>query len=168
MGGCNSGGGLVRVDDQKEPFNRWTVQTLDDESISNAIITQHTLYPYHFVTGSAELNRLGERDVKVLAAHMVRNPGDISVHKGGEGQALYDARVKAVTEALIKYEVPAGSIKIVDRMPGGDGVPSERAVLILKRSYESSSIASDGSQTMSNTGQGQGSATGTGGGQGGK
>src|SRR5436190_13611283 len=104
MEGCSSKGGSVRVDDQKEPFNRWTVQTLDDESISNAIITQHTLYPYHFVNGSAELNKLGERDVKVLAGHLVRTPGDISLRRGAEAQGLYDARVASVTKALTRYD----------------------------------------------------------------
>ena len=40
-----------------------------DESIKNGIISQHTIYPYHFVSDSARLNELGERDLQVLAAY---------------------------------------------------------------------------------------------------
>ena len=40
-----------------------------DESIKNGIISQHTVYPYHFVSDSARLNELGERDLQVLAAY---------------------------------------------------------------------------------------------------
>jgi hypothetical protein len=137
--GCR-GGGVQRVDDQRAPFNRWTIDTLNDESISNAIVAQHTLYPYHFDNGSAQLNSLGERDVKVLAAHYVRSPGELNIRRGGADTALYEARVQSVTKLLTKFDVPAASIKVADKLPGGDGVSSERAVTILKRSYESSPL----------------------------
>ena len=159
--GCNSGGGEIRVDDQKQPYNRWTVQELNDESISNAIITQHTLYAYHFVAGSAELNKLGERDCKVLAAHLVRNPGEVNVHRQGEAQALYDARVQSVSKMLAKYDVPASSIKITDKMPGGEGVSTERAVLILKRSYESGPLSGETSGPKNNDTGSKGTTTST-------
>lgn len=160
--GCKAGGGLERVDDQKQPFNRWTIQTLDDDSISNAIITQHTLYPYHFMTGSADLNELGERDVKVLAGHMAKYPGQINVRRGGEDPTLYDARVQALTKMLARLGVPETSIKIADGMPGGDGISTDRAVLILKRSYESRPLMGDstssGGSDKNSGGSGNGSS----------
>src|SRR5204862_950178 len=90
------------------------------------------------------LNGLGERDVKVLAAHAVKHPGEISVHKGREPAAMYDARVQSVTRMLAKYGVPADTIKIVDKLPGGEGeVDSYRAVLILNRSYMSTPLTGE-------------------------
>jgi hypothetical protein len=166
LGGCYRNGGVQRVDDQKAPFNRWTVETMDDESIRNAVIVQHTLYAYHFEDGSATLNGLGERDVKILASHLIKNPGEINVHRAGEADALYQARVDAVSKMLAKFDVPPATIKIADKMPGGEGISSERSVLVLKRTYDakplidaSQSISSEGGsggQGGSQTGSGQG------------
>jgi hypothetical protein len=149
--GCREGG-IVRVDDQRAPFNRWTITTMDDEAVSNAIVAQHTLYPYHFVNNSAELNALGERDVKILAQHLARTPGEINVRRAGTSSELYEARMQSVTRMLVKYEVPQASIKIADKLPGGEGVDSERAVLILRRSYEQTQLSTDGGSSSSGGG----------------
>jgi hypothetical protein len=146
--GCR-GGGIARVDDQKQPFNRWTLETLDDESINNAIASQHTLYPYHFMDNSPELNPVGERDVKVLADVLRRRPGEINVRHGSEPADLYEARVQTVTQLLTKFGVSASSIRVGDKPPGGEGVASERAVIILQRSYENQALTQDGSSGSS-------------------
>jgi hypothetical protein len=138
------------VDDQKQPFNRWTIETMDDDSINGAITAQHTLYPYHFAEGLPDLNSLGERDVKVLARTYSRRAGEINVHRGSESADLYEARVQSVTKMLTKCGVPAASIRITDKMPGGEGIRAERAVVVLQRSYEAMTV-SDGS-----TGSGSG------------
>jgi hypothetical protein len=141
LGACARGGGSVRVDDQRQSFNRWTLQTLDDESISNAIVAQSTLYAYHFAGGAAELNDLGQRDLKVLAGHYSRYPGAINVRRGAESEELYNARVQAVSTRLASLGVPATSIEINDGMPGGDGIASDRAVKVLERTYQAAAPA---------------------------
>jgi hypothetical protein len=132
--GCAREGGLMRVDDQRQPINRWTIETTDDESVANAVIAQHTLYPYHFVANGSDLNELGERDVKILARHLSRYPGEVNLRRGSEDQGLYDARVQGVSSMLVAMGVAKGGIRLVDKVPGGDGVSSERALEILERS----------------------------------
>ncbi|MHC4271590.1 MAG: hypothetical protein ACYST2_04680, partial [Planctomycetota bacterium] len=52
-------------------INTKLVTTYNDMAIENAIITQHTLYPYHFVQNGQELNELGFRDFGVLAGYFI-------------------------------------------------------------------------------------------------
>ncbi len=50
------------------------VRTLNNIGVENAIIAQHTLYPYHFVADGETLNDLGQRDFAVLARHYAEHP----------------------------------------------------------------------------------------------
>ncbi len=102
-------------------------------SLDKALIVQSTLYPYHFVVDGAGLNELGERDLHVLAAHFRQSAGSLHVNRGGAGDALYDARVKAVLAALVEAGVDGGQMKLAEGLPGGDGMPSERIVEILSK-----------------------------------
>ena len=101
-------------------------------SLDKAILVQHTLYPYHFVIDGAALNDLGERDLHVLAAHFRSNPGSLQVHRGNTASALYEARVNAVMAALVAAGVDGSQVKLTDGLPGGDGLPGEHVVVILK------------------------------------
>jgi outer membrane protein OmpA-like peptidoglycan-associated protein len=49
--------------------NELMANSFRDESIRNGIVAQHTIYPYHFVADTAQLNELGEHALEVLAAH---------------------------------------------------------------------------------------------------
>jgi hypothetical protein len=112
-------------------------------SLNNAIITQHTLYPYHFAAGSAELNDLGTRDLHVLAEHFKKaqagSPGELNVRRGNASESLYEARVKAVLESLTAHGVETGMVAVKDGLPGGDGMSSERVIVILKEKMEKQS-----------------------------
>jgi hypothetical protein len=122
------------VHDERRPFNLWVVQSLDDESIANAVITQHTLYPYHFARGGTALNDLGKRDVRILARHFNEYAGELNMRRGRENDASYVARIAAVQAELGKHGVTADRVRVVDGMPGGDGVASDRAIEITSRS----------------------------------
>ena len=63
-------------------FDVELVNTLNNIEVENAIITQHTLYPYHFVTDGEELNELGQRDLMVLARHFKEHPGVLNIRQG--------------------------------------------------------------------------------------
>jgi len=106
----------------------WPLNT----AISNGIIRQHTLFPYHFVNGATVLNELGQHDLAVLAAHYKDFPGKMNIRRGDADEALYRARVKTVLEGLTEAGVEADCIKVADDLPGGEGIPSERVVNILK------------------------------------
>jgi len=108
----------------------WAGDAFRNASLNQAILTQRTLYPYHFETGSPGLNDLGRRDLGVLAAHTGAGPLEINVRRGATSPALYEARVKHVLEALAA--AGAASATVRDGLPGGEGLSSERVIVILK------------------------------------
>ena len=46
------------------------INSLFDGQINDAVITQHTLFPHHFIAASAALNEHGERDLHALSTHL--------------------------------------------------------------------------------------------------
>jgi len=110
------------------------VRTLNNIGVENAIITQHTLYPYHFVVDGERLNELGQRDFAVLARHFSEHPGLLNVRQGeGISGELYQARVAQVVSRLKEAGVEPGRVSISDGEPGGPGIRSERVVTILQK-----------------------------------
>jgi len=123
-----------RPDPQEHaPLNRAMVQMLNNAAIDNAILTQRTLFPYHFVAHAAALNDLGRRDLAVLGNHLRRHPGSINVHRADATEELYAARLETVRRQLVEFGVPIDQIAIADRVPDGDGDSSDRVVLIRAR-----------------------------------
>ena len=112
--------------------NRKIVDTYSDLAIQNAIIAQHTLYPYHFVNNSPQLNGLGQRDLSVLVQHFQENPGQLILQQGGTEERLYQSRFQTVYEKLLVGGIPDGKIQITDGMPGGDGIASNSIIEILE------------------------------------
>jgi hypothetical protein len=109
------------------------VNTLNNIGVENAIITQHTLYPYHFVTDGEKLNDLGQGDFAVLAKHFKEHPGLLNIRRGEASDALYEARVASVMAGLKETGVETSRVSVSDAMPGGTGMPSERVVTILQK-----------------------------------
>ncbi len=113
--------------------DRAIVGIYSDMAIQNAIIAQHTLYPYHFVNNSANLNTIGERDLSVLIAHFLNNPGKLIVQQGAADDLLYQSRAQLVYEKLLAGGIVQEKINITDGMPGGDGMPSGSVIEILEK-----------------------------------
>jgi len=115
------------------------VRTINNIGVENAIITQHTLYPYHFVVGGEKLNDLGQRDFAVLTRHFTEYPGLLNVRREeGVSPELYQARVAFVTSRLKDAGIDPARVSISDGMPGGPGLPAERVVTILQKSADPS------------------------------
>lgn len=146
LGACKGANADTEVTEHDGP---WSADVIANASLNNAIVTQHTLYPYHFVTGTAQLNDLGSRDLSVLTDHFLKAGGDLNVHRGGVPQALYDARVKTVLESLAAAGVASGAVAVKDGLPGGEGLSSERVIVILKEKMTKTEEA--GSSTTTNT-----------------
>ena len=102
------------------------------EAADNAVIREHTIYPYQFVEGRAELNELGRRDVNVLAEHYGAAGGTLNVRRGDAASQLYAARCGAVMEALASAGVDQRRMTLADDFPGGDGMSSRQVVIILE------------------------------------
>ncbi len=147
LGGCAySAGdpdGAHRISpDQEVAANEWMVNSIRDAAINQAIITQHTLFPYHFYPGRDTLNELGERDLAALAAYFRGHTGQLNIRRGDLSDEMYHARVATVRKRLTESGVDASRIAIADGLPGGPGMPSDQVVKILQRAdTESSSTA---------------------------
>ena len=129
--GCQEEQADTNTVDESE-VNRKIVDTYSDLAIQNAIIAQHTLYPYHFVNNGAQLNGLGERDLSVLVQHFQDNPGQLILQQGGTESLLYQSRAQTVYEKLLAGGIPDGKIQINDGMPGCDGIASNSIIEILE------------------------------------
>jgi hypothetical protein len=114
-------------------FHTAETKWLNDTAIQNAIVAQHTLYPYHFVTYSACLNELGEHDLGVLVDHYKNHPGPLNLRRGDAPAELHEARLNFITDRLAKAGIEIGAIE--DGHPGGEGLYSEFILMILEQSY---------------------------------
>lgn len=123
----------VQQDSSHRLVNVQLVRSYNDIAIQNAIVSQHTLFPYHFVTDGAELNELGQRDLAALTSHFIKHPGHLNIRRHNTPAALYEARVNVVHERLLEAGVDAKRISISDDMPGGTGITSERVLTILEK-----------------------------------
>lgn len=137
--GCNES---AKKEPDKPLMNRELISSYNDIAIQNAIVSQHTIYPYHFVKNAAQLNELGRRDVAVLAGHFMKHAGDLNIRRSDTPVDLYEARVNAVVERLQLAGVDMKRMNIADAMPGGSGMASERIVIILEEASKATSSTS--------------------------
>ncbi len=126
--GCSE----VEQNQNRYLINSELINTYQDTSVQNAIISQHTLYPYHFVNNGAELNELGLRDIAVLSAHFAKNPGQLNIRHGSVSTNLYVDRIKFVLDKLKEAGINTKQVNITDGMPGGSGITSDAIIVILK------------------------------------
>lgn len=133
--GCEK---IERAMDDPRSLNGAMLNSYNVDAVDHAIIGQHTLYPFHFVTDGARLNELGRRAVDVLAAHFKDFPGALNVRRGRANDALYEARARTVVDALAKAGVDVERMMVSDGLPGGDGVASERVLIIQERAAQAS------------------------------
>lgn len=132
-GGCNSPEWPM---ERRNTMNAWTIDQYHRDSERAAIVSQHTLYPYHFVANSAALNELGVRDLTVLADHYRENPGAMNVRRAGANSDLYKARLDTVTAMLSEKGVDTERIRVSDGPAGGEGISSGRMLVILEEKMD--------------------------------
>jgi hypothetical protein len=121
---------------RREVMNTWAVNDYFQDSVESAIVSQHTLYPYHFISNGAELNELGARDLSVLAKHYRDNPGTLTVRRANTTADLYTARLEMVTALLVEHGVDTDRVSINNRHAGGEGLASERVLVILEEKMD--------------------------------
>lgn len=107
-------------------MNSKLIDIYSDSSIQNAIISEHTLFPYHFVKNGADLNELGQRDLAVLTSHFARNGGHLNIRRLGTSAGLYEARVSVVCNVFKDAGIDMARISASDVMSGGSGMLSDR------------------------------------------
>lgn len=139
MSGCQEN---VQKNLNNHMINSQLVKSYNDIAMQNAIVSQHTLFSYHFVTNGAELNELGRRDLAALTSHFIRYPGHLNIRRDNIAADLYEARINMVHERLLEAGIDMGRISISDDMPGGSGITSERMLIILEQRSPSVSTGS--------------------------
>jgi hypothetical protein len=132
-------------------LNTAEVEWYNKSAIDNAIIAQHTLYPYHFVPDGESVNELGEHDLNVLIDHFKNHPGKLNVRRGSASAELYQARVNFVIERMFNAGVRLGPVE--DGLPGGEGMSSERVLVALKRTAEPPESQNGGGANDASTGK---------------
>jgi hypothetical protein len=141
---------------QKNPdnslINGQLIKSYNDIAMQNAIVSQHTLFPYHFVADGAELNELGQRDLAALTSHFIKYPGHLNIRRGKTAAALYEARVNMVHEKLLEAGIDTKRISISDDMPGGSGITSERMLVILEQEPKGGSTSTSSSSSSYSSG----------------
>lgn len=120
----------------RSSINSQLINTYSDMALENAVISQHSLYPYHFVANGAELNELGKRDLTVLIRHFTKQAGHLNIRKHNISVELYEARVETVHKRLQDAGINTDRISISDDMPGGSGIASESILVILTEENE--------------------------------
>lgn len=131
LAGCASQG--AKGPQRHAALNTALVERLHAGSVENAVIRQQSLFPYHFVAETAELNGLGRHDLGILADHYRSHGGVLRVARGNAPSALYDARLRAVREYLAASGVDADRLAISDAVPGGDGATAARVIEIMEQ-----------------------------------
>jgi len=123
----------------KHLINSQLVNSYNDIAMQNAIVTQHTLFPYHFVTDGAELNELGRRDLAALTSHFMNHAGHLNIRRQNTPADIYEARVNMVHARLQEAGIDMERMSISDDMPGGSGITSERILVILEQKSKGAS-----------------------------
>ena len=114
--------------DDRAATNAWMLRTYFDDQVTNGIVTQHTIYPHHFIDGTAKLTERGRRDLSVLAGSYADNEGGVLVMPHGRiPDELYQRRIAAVRAALAEAGVEPSLVMIDDGVWDGDSVRSTRA-----------------------------------------
>ncbi|MCE5228585.1 hypothetical protein LLG95_03185 [bacterium] len=128
--GCKEWSKPTVADDQRD---RRVVVSLIDEQAAQAIQRQRAIYPFYFITGTAELNDLGRRDLIVLADIQRQSPGVVHVYRDREAPGLHAARLRAIREFFENEGVPVGRVRFDEGWPGGDGEGAEAVVHTLMK-----------------------------------
>ncbi len=129
--------------DNHAAVNQSMVRMLNRSAIDEAIISQHTLYPYHFVRHDATLNELGQRDLDVLLSHFLTYPHasrPLNVRQGRTSDELYERRVGRVLQIIKDAGLDAETVEPADDHPGGEGAASGRVIRIMERSRDGMSL----------------------------
>jgi len=122
---------IVVSDDRKLAADRMFVRDPIDDQVNQGVLRQRVLGDAHFVGGSSELTTLGKRDVAILATGLKNGGHQRIALRGGETAALKEARAATLKSEFAKFGV---SVTLDDAPPGGAGVASGDALLLLQES----------------------------------
>ena len=90
-----------------------------------------------------------DRNAHFMVAELQEYPVNLNVKRGDASEELYSARKKAVRTYLSANGVNTDLITLTDGTPGGAGMPSGQAVVVLVSSYADTSVSTSSSDSVS-------------------
>ena len=117
-------------------INKWTLDASFEQQVRNGAARGRTIYPHHFVTGDAALTLVGQRHFNALLPRSDVDQARISVPRGDASDVLYQARLDELRRRFIDAGYDEGRFTLVDALPGGDGISSDRVILLAAREAE--------------------------------
>jgi uncharacterized membrane protein YgcG len=135
-----------------------------NQQIRNGAATGRTIYPHHFVIGDSELTMVGERQFSALLPRNDLEPARMIIPRGDASDVLYRARLDALRQRFVAAGYGEDRLVLVDELPAGDGIPSERVVLIASEEPRPGQGARGGAgrNPASNSPSGSGQMSGSG------
>ncbi len=82
-----------------------------------------------------------DRNAHFMVAELQEYPVDLNVKRGDASEDLYAARKKTVRAYLSNHGVNTDLISLGDGTPGGDGMPSAHAIVVLVNSYTNAPVS---------------------------
>jgi hypothetical protein len=116
---------IAASDHQQRVYDTWTVETIQQASMTAALVEQRAVFPYYFVPESATLTDLAKRDLSVLADHYKESPGTLVLVRGDASDVLFARRREALLAALQQAGVTADRVSVVEGFPGGEGLTGQ-------------------------------------------
>ena len=134
LAGCR-GPEETAVEYTDAPANEAMIRMVWDMQRHNAAAAQRIVYPYHFAQGDAVLNPLGRQHLLDLAeGYRTAFEGEdvLVMAQSGIPEPLYQARVQTVRDALKAAGIDPARLSIVQGLPLGEGVPTDRVFATLR------------------------------------
>lgn len=121
------------VVDDSRALHEAIVKSYWVEHTEDAIVRGSAVYPYHFEQNSSHLNELGAYELGVLARYGHDHSLNVHVARGNVSEALYQARVNTVHDALVDGGADGSLLAINDTLPGGGGMNADRVRMNAER-----------------------------------
>ncbi|MFC1761635.1 hypothetical protein ACFL6U_06085 [Planctomycetota bacterium] len=99
--------------------------------VDNKVLSQSTLYAFHFTEDTSQLNTVGRYDLDVLLLRFKGYSGKLYVQKGDATSELYGERIESVVNALERAGVDESRIEIKDVTAKGKRPLGERVIVIM-------------------------------------
>ena len=113
--------------------DRWMATQPFKDQAEAGMLTMRSIQPSRFDNGTSRLNRLGRREIRVLATRYRTDPGTLSVARGGVDEEMYQRRVRAVMDELHANGVDTSRMILDEHVSGGQGMPSVEVIRIVQQ-----------------------------------